>query len=778
MEAWISTVIKYRKTVIVAVLLITVALVSQLKGLKIVLDTDDALPQSHPYVITNNLIEKVFGNKYSAVIGITAKDGTIYDPKVLAKVKRISDKVLQAPGVVKNNINSIASRKSKAITGTEEGMIVRQIMEKAPETPEEVAQIKAAVESNPVFEDLLVSKDQKTTSIVAEFTKVPGGYATIENYLNSIIEPERDGTVEIATGGLVVYLANLEVFSARMGPFFLLALLIIGLIHYEAFRTVQALVLPLVTAVVAVIWALGVLAIAGQPMDVFNSTTPILILAIAAGHAVQILKRYYEEFSKLKDANPNMPPKALSQEAVRIALSKVGNVMVAACIVAALGFLSLVIFDIKAIRTFGLFSAAGVFAALILELTFIPALRCVLPPPGNKEYEHENTHTFWDKLIAKLFYLVSNKRKQIYTVAAILIVSLSLGGYFLQINNAGKLNFTDSVQFKIDDDKLNERMAGTNMLQFVIDAQDVDGIKDPKVLEGMQKIQEFLNKDPLVGKTVSMVDFIKQMNKSMHADDPSQYRIPETQELVAQYLFLYSSSGEPGDFDNFVDNDYQKSLISVFMKREDSKDVEVLAKKTVEYAKTVLPSGTTVSIGGGTASGIALNEIMVREKILNILQIMFAVFLISSIVFRSPIAGILILVPLIAAVFVNFGIMGIFGIPLMISTALVSAMAVGIGADYGIYMSYRMREELKNSKNEKAAIEKAFRSAGKAAIFVSTAVAGGFGVLMFSFGFTMHIWMGILIALAMLVSSFSALTVFPALILTFRPKFIFQPKGE
>lgn len=247
---------------------------------------------------------------------------------------------------------------------------------------------------------------------------------------------------------------------------------------------------------------------------------------------------------------------------------------------------------------------------------------------------------------------------------------------------------------------------------------------------------------------------------------------------MAQYLFLYSSSGEPGDFDNFVDNDYQKSLISVFMKREDSKDVEVLAKKTVAYAKTVLPESVKVSIGGGTASGIALNEIMVREKILNILQIMFAVFLISSIVFRSPVAGVLILVPLVAAVFVNFGIMGIFGIPLMISTALVSAMAVGIGADYGIYMSYRMREELRNSKDENAAIAKSFRSAGKAAIFVSTAVAGGFGVLMFSFGFMMHVWMGILIALAMLVSSFAALTVFPALILTFRPKFIFQPKGE
>src|SRR5260370_39712626 len=91
-------------------------------------------------------------------------------------------------------------------------------------------------------------------------------------------------------------------------------------------------------------------------------------------------------------------------------------------------------------------------------------------------------------------------------------------------------------------------------------------------------------------------------------------------------------------------------------------------------------------------------------------------------------------------------------------------------------MSFRMREELNASADEEAAIEKAFLSAGKAVLFVSTAVAGGFGVLMFSFGFMVHIWMGFLISIAMLVSSITTLTLFPALIFTFRPKFIFNGK--
>lgn len=141
MESWIKFVIKYRKAVMFLSVLVTLGLMTQLRELKIVLDTDDVLPQNHPYVATNNLIEKVFGNKYSAIIGITAKDGTVYDEKILGKVKRITDKITEAPGVVKNNINSLASRKTKAITGNEEGMIVQQIMESEPKSPEDVEKI-------------------------------------------------------------------------------------------------------------------------------------------------------------------------------------------------------------------------------------------------------------------------------------------------------------------------------------------------------------------------------------------------------------------------------------------------------------------------------------------------------------------------------------------------------------------------------------------------------------------------------------------------------------
>lgn len=776
MRAYVQTLIKYRKTVLFLTMLLTIMALFQLRTLTVIIDPDSTLPQTHPYIATGNFIEKVFGNKLTVVIGLTPKQGDIFQTSVLEKVQKITAGLQQSPYAVKSNISSLAARKSKNIRGSEEGMEVRPLMEKVPQTPEEMEQLKKAIASNPVFENLLISKDQKTTQVVVEFKKAPGGFQEIQKNVNEIVDPLRDDQVDIRVAGLTIFLALLEKYSARMGFLFPLALVIIGLIHYEAFRTVQALVLPLVTALLAVLWAMGFLGLMGEPFDVFNSSTPILILAIAAGHAVQILKRYYEEYAILQKQKPSLTPQQLSEEAVLQSLVKVGPVMVVACTVAALGFLSLMIFEIKSIRTFGIFTAAGVMSALVLELTFIPALRVLLPPPGEKEMAREGQHGFWDRLTHWFFDLAMYRRKAMFLTVSLSIIVLSLGGYWLKVNNSQKGYFYGKIQERMDDEILNEKMAGTNLFYILVKGHAEDDIKRPEVLAMMEGLQREAEKDANVGKTLSIVDFLKKMNQSMNADKKEFDQIPQSQELTAQYLLLYSNSGEPGDFDSYVDYNYQNAVISIFVKTDSSAFLQEFSKKLMNYAATIKPAGVDVMIGGGSLGGVALNEIMIREKVLNILQIMTAVFLVSALVFRSVIAGLLILVPLVAAVFVNFGVMGLLGIPLQIATALVSAMAVGIGADYGIYMSYRMREELQNTADETAALAKSFHSAGKAVIFVSTAVAGGFGLLMLSWGFMIHIWMGFLIALAMLVSSFTALTIFPALIFTFRPGFIFNSK--
>ena len=771
MKTWIAIVIRFRFLVMAACLLLTVGLASQIPKLQIIINSDNFIPRSNHYAIVGTEVERVFGAKYTAVIGVTAEQGTIYTPEILDKVRRITERLMSSPGVIKTNVLSLSARKAKSIEGVADGMVVQPLMASVPRTAAAMAALQRAVASNPAYQNILVSRDQKTAQIIAEFREIPGGMTAIDKAVQATVAPERDASVDIAVSGYPIFLAWLEKFSGRMGIFLPIALVIIGLVHWEAFRTPQALTLPLVTAILAVLWSISFLAISGRGLDVFNATTPILIMAIAAGHAVQILKRYYEEFAKLKDGSPDLNPKEMNRQAVINALASVGPVMVAACSVAALGLLSLTVFEIKAIKTFGIFSALGVASALVLELTFIPALRAILPPPGEREYRRERQTTIWDRFVAFLYEAVRQRRAVVFTLTSLVVVGLALGGSRLVVENSVKSLFR-SVPVKTDDDKLNSRMAGANAFYLLIDTGASDGIKNPAVLKAMDAVQAHLLKDPLVGKTLSIADFIKRMNQAMNADQPSFYGLPNDRNLVAQYLLLYSTSGEPGDFDSYVDSDYRKAVIQIFYKTDDTLYLSKTANDIETFAKGAFPAGVSAKVGGGSIQTLALTEEMVRTKLLNIASIMFCVFVVTALIFRSGLAGLLVLVPLTATVLVNFGVMGWLGIPMNIPTSLVSAMAIGIGADYAIYLCFRIREELRTDHSEADAERIAFMSAGKAALFVSTAVAGGFGVLMLSWDFYLHLWMGLLISLAMLVSSLSTLTIFASLLFWLRPSFI------
>lgn len=778
MKKYIEWVIRRRFWVMGLVFLVTALAIHQAQNLRIIIDPNTMLPQSHPYISTGVEVEKVFGSKYIVVIGVTPKTGNIYQPVVLEKIQRMTAEFLQSPGIIKENLLSLSARRAKNISGNTEGMEVTPLMSSVPKTDFKMAELKASVERNSVYIDSIVSRDSRTTSIIVEFRDDPGGFRAIMDKIEPIVARERDASVEINIGGAPNFLAHIEIYSERMGFLLPIAILVLSLVLFEAFRSKQGLILPLVTGVIAVIWGVGVMGASNIPMDVFNATTPILILAVATGHAVQMLKRYYEEYFLLRKTT-GLSFRDANNQAVISSLVNVGPVMIVAGTVASMGFFSLTIFEISTVRTFGIFTGIGILATLILEMTFIPALRSFLTPPKDRDMRHENKRRVWDRITAAIARLVTGAhRGKLYIGAAIFIILSLIGMNKVVVDNSMKSYFSSSLMLIKDDKVLNERFGGTNTVFVLVEGAGIDAIKDTETLKAMDKLQEFIKEQPYVGKTVSITDYIKRMNQAMHGDNPEFYKIPESGDLVSQYLLLYSMSGEPGDFDTYVDYDYRLANITVFIKSDSSANFESLVHKINDFTAKNFPKDVRVRVGGGLAEGAALSEVMVHGKVLNIVQIGAVVFLISSIIFRSMVAGMLVMLPLLVAVLANFGFLGWTGIPLNISTSLISAMAVGIGADYAIYLIYRIRDELKIGIDEVSAIHNVLSTAGKAILFVAMAVAGGYGVLLLSFGFHIHQWLAILIAVAMIVSAFSALLLIPALIITFRPRFIFGKEHE
>jgi uncharacterized protein len=773
MTRYVQGVLRYRLVVIGLALLVSGVLGFQIRSLQIVVDQNATLPPQHPYVAATREAERIFRLKHQILIGITSRAGDVFSPSVLEKVQRITTSLADLPGVEKGSVISLV-RRAKNITGTADGLEVLPLIGTMPHTEPEIEAVRQAVRNNPMYIDAIISRDGRTAAVVADFNTDPGGFQGIVDKVRPLVERERDASVDIAIGGRPVFLAQLEHYSQRAELLFPVAVLVVGLIHYEAFRTLQGLILPLVTALLAVIWGLGMMGLVKAPMDAFNVTTPILIFAVAAGHAVQILKRYYEEYHRLSRSG-SASASATSQQAVVDSLTRVGPVMIAAGVVAGLGFLSLVVFEVATIRTFGVFTALGIFSALILELTFIPALRSILPPPGQRESRRESEHRVWDRIMDTIAgWVLGRGRQWIYAGVVMLVVIWTVAAMRVTVDTPLRSYFFENLPFQRDDRALNARLGGTNRLYILIEGGEEGAIKDPKVLSAMEATQRFLESQPHVGKTLSLADFVRRINRAMHADDPGYDRIPESRELVAQYLLAYSLSGDLEDLDSYVDDRYRSANILVLLKT----DSTAYTQELIGQLKTILPAkfGGQVKIqfGGDLAETAALTETIVREKLLNIVQISAVILIITSLVFRSLTAGILVLVPLGLAVLANFGLMGLLGIRLNIATSVISAMAVGLGADYAIYFVYRLREELDQSSDEAAAFRTALTTAGKASLFVASAVAGGYGLLALSWGFNIHIWFAILIVSAMLVSCLGAVTLLPSLILTFRPRFIYR----
>ncbi len=566
------------------------------------------------------------------------------------------------------------------------------------------------------------------------------------------------------------------IYTRRVALLFVLALAMIGYLHYRAFRTLQGMFVPLVTALMGVVWALGLMGLVGAPMDPWNVMTPILLLAIGAGHSVQILKRYYEEYARVQAAQPALSPVAHNRIAVIEATTKVGVVMLAAGTIASLSFGSLATFGLPTIKNFGLCTAFGILAALTVEMTFIPAIRVLMSPPSRRQTEREQKQEFFDPILDKLANAVrSGRERPILWVFAVLLL-VALGGVVrLQAGNSLGAQFFEANApvhgFRMAD----SRLTGTRVIQVLVEGETPDTIKSPDVLKRIDALASFITHQPLpIGKVVSIVDLLKQMSRAIDAKGGG--KLPDTAEGVAQYLLLYGMGGDESDLTRLVDPTFERAVITAYIKTDDFSAMKTFTVATQAEADRLF-AGTPVKarVGGGVTNAIALNETMVHGKTINLIQISILVLVITSVLLRSLAGGFLVLLPLATAALVNLGLMGWTGIPLSMGTAAISAMAVGIGADYAVYFIFRVREEFQRTGDLRGATAAALTTSGKAIAYVATAVAGGYLCLTLSL-FKVHVLLGLLVALTMVTSSAATVALLPAVILLVTPRFLRRAK--
>ncbi|MEO5657191.1 MAG: MMPL family transporter [Nitrospiria bacterium] len=803
MRRAIEFVVRHPWGVLLVTTVVTAVFGVQMLQVRMVIDPKTILPQRHPYVQLNNVIEEVFGGSRVVVMGIVPKHGDIFTPSVLTTIKTLTDEVKKIPGIKEENVVSLADRKVKYVTATGDAIDVQRLMPEVPTTPEGIADLKRRVFSNDLYVKSLVSADGRAAAIITDFRewvptwqenqttqaatpatdwtkdsndwaseswfaggrgaiKTPYGFRMgddeIRRALLDVAARYGGDEVDIHLGGLPIALSYLEADSRRIVYLFPLALVVMMVVLYWAFRSVQGMALPLLTALISVVWALGLMGIFRIAMDPFNTMTPILIMAIAAGHAIQILKRYYEELAAGLD----------NRRAVVEATAKMAPVMITAGLVAAASFASLITFHLKTFQAFGMLTAFGIVSALILELTFIPALRSLIPAPAVTAARREGL----DRFLGSLAGSVTGPRRGWIAAAVVLTAALAVvGAMQVKVNNSLKNQFFESTALRIDERALNTHFAGTSTFYVLVEGKRPEALKDPAIVAAIAELQRRMAEVPGVGKTESFVDYLRKMNRTFHGDLPEFDRIPTTEAEVSNFLFLYSISGNPADFARLIDYRYRRAVVWSFLKSDSTDLAERLIGVVDAQRGEFERLGVTIGVAGSSPVTVALNRTMVDGKMQNILQIAAIIFVASAVVLRSLLGACLVLAPLGLAVLINFAVMGFFGVTLGIGTAAISAMAVGMGADYAIYFLFRLREAYRDgSSHVDEAVRSVIVTSGKAICYVAVAISAGYLTLPFS-GYYLHME-GILVPIAMITSALGALILLPLMIVGLRPGFI------
>jgi len=756
LQRYAEFVARRPRTMLAAVAALTAFVAWGVGKLRADFNLETSLPANHPFVRIDRAIRQQFGGRNTVLVAIVPREGDVWRPEVLEVVRAATMAALRLKDVMAQNVVSLAAPAVRYVEDRGDRIEVEYLMRETPPTPDEVARLRERVESDPQLRGMLVTPDNRAALLIVDFWDQARALDLGKEVL-TLAEPFREQPVDFYFAGEPIVAVMNEEQSREVGWRIPLTFAVIAVMLLASFRNVQGMFVPMLTATLSTLWGLGLMGHTGIVVDTWNVATPILLIAIAAGHSAQMLKRYTEEVARCAD----------NRAAVVASTVAIGPVMIAAGSVAALGFASLALIGVPAITGFGLACAYGIASAVFLEMTFIPALRTLLPPPRNPLPKSVVVERILRVLRNAILY--RGGLRVLAGTAAVLLLGAVGVGRIRTYGSTREYMPRDSLARR-HLEEIEKHFPGAYTMTILYQGNPGD-MERVEVLRHMDGLRAELERTGLVWRTSSVVDLVKSLNKTLNADAKGAYVLPNDQETVKQLLFLGTSPA----FERFVDRSNSKAVLMAYLRDDDSALVGPLVRGAQEWVRrNPPPAGVEVLIAGGAGPTVlAANEHMTYAKIVNIAVILATIYGVSSAMMRSALGGLYVITPIVIAVFLLFGLLGWTGIRLDMGSAAIIAMAAGVGADYAIYFLYRFREERRRAASDAEALERTLHTSGRAVMFVAGAIGAGFGVIGFSKFLGLHLF-GTLMPTAMVLSCLAALSVMPVMILRTRPRFVFE----
>ncbi len=733
--------------VVVCILIVSAAFFATvIRHSRMETDLDKYMPQDHPAFIYSDKAEEWFNIKDGIIIAIEAQGG-IYTESTLTKIRDLTVELQDRPEIQPGDVTSLSTADN--IVASEGGLDVQPFFTTVPSDTQQLMRLRETVENNEMVHGRLVSEDGTVALVIARIGDDVFSqqfYRDIRSMARRYADPE-----ELHIAGRPIVEGTMALLAPRdmkkMVPVVVIVIFIVLLLVLHSFLSTIA---TLLVVVLSTVWTFGLMAALGVPVYAVSTMIPVMLIAIGVADGIHL----YNNLRLYLTTHPG----ATRGEAVAAMLREMWKPVLMTSVTTAVGFAALLTTSVYPIKYFGLFTGFGVIAAMLLSLTLIPAVIMLTGLPKVPPHAAGNAVTSGSRFAGRYARVMARWKYATILITVLLIAGSILGISKVWINSSFLDKFEKDSDIVRTDAFINRHFGGTSTLNVVLESDNPHAFKHPAVLHIVDSMQSRAEGLTGVGSSFSIIDYVKRMNKVMHADSAVYETIPRSRELIAQYILLYEMSGDPENLLQLVDYEYRKANVTLQLKGDDSRTINRAIAAVSEFAAPLEEHEISMRFAGSGYKSLVFSDLILYGQVSSLAVSLVMVTVLIGAMFRSAALGLIGAVPIAATGLISFGIMGLTNIALSTTTALLSSIAIGIGIDYAIHFIDRFRHYRMQTSDIDMVSERTMNSTGRAILFNAVVVVAGFLVLLFSV-FPPNRILGMLVSLNMTLTFLATVTV-------------------
>ena len=746
-------VLAYRWPVILTTLILVAVASSGIALMEFSANYRIFFDEDNPQLLALEELENTYGKNENLVFLIVPDDGDATSEKALSAAIWLTESAWQTP--YSRRVDSLANFQHTIADGDD--LYVRDLVSPQELDRAEVrSQVRAIALSDPRIASSILALDGDV-SVVNVTVELPEkglleAVAEVAEFARSVAAEAEERFPDIdfrVVGTVMVNQTFVEASIDSQMVFLPASLLLMALVLGVLTRGWAGVVATGMVIVFSILASMGLGAWVGLPFSPPVSPAPTIVLMIVVANCVHLLVALQQGLRAGHSRH----------EAIVESLGLNLHPVFLASLTTALGFLSMNFSEVPPYRHLGNFVAFGIAVSFILSVTFLPAVLSLLPVRAPKDRRRRGP------TMNRVADFVLSYRKALFWGWLVVVPILALAIPRNELNDVLVHFFDESVEFRQDTDFMDERLSGNTLLEYSLHASAEGGVTDPRFLAEVSKFADWYREQSPVRHVAVITDTFRQLNQSMHGDDPDAYRIPASQELAAQYLLLYELSLPQGlDLNNQIDSSRSSTRISVSAKTLSSREILELNARAEAWLDENAPNVTGVNSTGPAALFAYIGQRNIRAMLVGTMVVLLAISGILLVALRSLRLGLVSIVPNLVPAVLGFGVWGLTVGQVGLSLSVVVAMTVGIVVDDTVhFLSKYRRARREYGQGPEEAVRYAFDTAGRALFTTTVVLVAGFLIFVFS-PFVPTAQVGVLTAMIIGFALIADLTLLPALL--------------